>query len=106
MHEIINRAEAKEKKLPYYFTGKPCPHGHIDQRLTSDYGCRECKRVAVKKWAKENPERAAAKSRESTLRNWDKYIERHKKWRGLNRDKVRLERISAKAEYACQLRHS
>lgn len=86
---VISRQEAKDLGLAYYFSGKPCPKGHVDQRLVSDYGCRECKRMAVKKWAKENPERAAIKARESVLRNWGKYIARHKEWRGKNREKVR-----------------
>ena len=33
--EIITRKEAKEQGLKKYFTGKPCPRGHISERYMS-----------------------------------------------------------------------
>ena len=45
-HEVITRADAKAAGLLRYFTGKPCPKGHIDERLVSSFGCLECSRVA------------------------------------------------------------
>ncbi len=87
--QILTRQDAILKGLKYYFTGKKCPKGHIAERLVSDYGCRACKVEAVRKWAKDNPESAALKARESALRNWDAYLARHRKWRDKNRDKVR-----------------
>ena len=36
------RAEAKNEGEKYYFTGKPCPQGHIDFRLTTSGRCYEC----------------------------------------------------------------
>lgn len=42
---IVTRAEAREMGLPRYFTGKPCPHGHVAERFTSGGGCRECLRL-------------------------------------------------------------
>ena len=41
---IVNRAEAKEKGLSRYFTGKPCKHGHVSERYVHG-GCIECGRV-------------------------------------------------------------
>tara|TARA_Y100000589_G_scaffold247404_1_gene235365 strand:- start:43 stop:1587 length:1545 start_codon:yes stop_codon:yes gene_type:complete len=40
--EIITRAEAKKKKLKFYFTGKPCKRGNIAKRFTSNFHC-SCK---------------------------------------------------------------
>jgi hypothetical protein len=54
--EIILRKEAKERGLKRYFTGKPCKHGHIDERLVSSRGCFECNRAAVDKYNAANPE--------------------------------------------------
>jgi len=56
--EIITRKEALEKGLKYYFTGKPCKHGHIDKRYTLNAVCQECikmpeKREKYKKLKKE-----------------------------------------------------
>lgn len=39
---VITRAEAKAQRLTRYFTGKPCPYGHISQRVTASGTCREC----------------------------------------------------------------
>jgi hypothetical protein len=40
--EIIKRKVAKEKKLKFYFTGKPCKHGHIVQRYVNGSVCVSC----------------------------------------------------------------
>lgn len=36
------RRSAREKDRKYYFTGKPCPYGHIVPRFTSNGGCTAC----------------------------------------------------------------
>ena len=38
----MTRAEAVAQGLTRYFTGKPCPKGHIAERQTCNYGCIEC----------------------------------------------------------------
>jgi len=43
--DIISRKEAKAQGLKHYFTGKPCKHGHIAQRLTSKGICMDCNRA-------------------------------------------------------------
>lgn len=45
--QIIKRKEAKEKGLKRYFTGKPCKHGHVVERLVYG-GCIECRRLWTK----------------------------------------------------------
>jgi hypothetical protein len=40
--EIISRKEAMERGLKYYFTGKPCKHGHIEKRHTKRKVCAGC----------------------------------------------------------------
>lgn len=40
--EIISRKEALNLGLKYYFTGKPCKHGHVSKR-DSRGSCYECK---------------------------------------------------------------
>lgn len=39
---IITRQEAIERGLTRYFTGKPCPQGHLSERYTRKSGCVEC----------------------------------------------------------------
>lgn len=42
MPAIISRAEAKAAGLKRYFTGAPCPHAHVAERLTSNCACVTC----------------------------------------------------------------
>ena len=41
---ILTRSAAIESGLPRYFTGKPCHHGHVCERITSSRKCVECNR--------------------------------------------------------------
>jgi hypothetical protein len=56
---MISYAEAKNAGLKRYQTGKPCKHGHVDDRLTSNQTCCECNRLKVSQWQKLHPEKAA-----------------------------------------------
>lgn len=44
-HQLISRAEARERGLPRFFHGRPCKHGHIAQRSIHTQGCCECLRL-------------------------------------------------------------
>lgn len=46
---ITTLAEARAAGLDRYYTDKPCKHGHLCERRTSDKHCIECRRVRVKK---------------------------------------------------------
>ena len=39
---LIPLATAKAEGLTHYFTGKPCKHGHISKRFTSNRECQGC----------------------------------------------------------------
>lgn len=40
--EIISRADAHEKKLKHFFTGKPCKRGHLRERSVQTGACLGC----------------------------------------------------------------
>ena len=40
--EVLSRAQAKEHGLIRFFTGKPCKHGHVAERHTSNDTCLVC----------------------------------------------------------------
>jgi 5-methylcytosine-specific restriction endonuclease McrA len=42
---IVTRAEAKASGLTRYFTGRPCPQGHISERWIASYSCDACQRI-------------------------------------------------------------
>jgi len=65
--KIITRKEAIELGLKRYFTGIPCKHGHLAEKITSKSNCVECKKLEYDKhaerykatnakWKKENQE--------------------------------------------------
>ncbi len=68
--DIVTRKEAKERGLAQYFTGKPCPHGHVAERWAGTSRCVECDR----KYREANPE---------------KIRERQRKYREANREEIR-----------------
>lgn len=41
-HTIISREQARKLGLKRYFTGKPCPRGHLSERYVSVCACAEC----------------------------------------------------------------
>lgn len=40
--EIITRSDAMARGLNKYFTGKPCPKGHVAQRYVQSSACQAC----------------------------------------------------------------
>lgn len=46
---ITGRKEARERGLTRFYTGVPCLHGHICERMTCDSHCVECLKVQVKR---------------------------------------------------------
>lgn len=55
--KIISRKEALAAGLLYYFTGKPCPHGHIRERYVSVHACRGCSELILVAKRKSTAER-------------------------------------------------
>ncbi len=53
---VISKQEAKEKNLLYYYTGKPCKHGHLSERFVNGGACKECRHLIGKKYREENRE--------------------------------------------------
>lgn len=113
---IVSRADAKAQGLKRFFTGKPCIHGHIAERLAKGV-CVECNRIraletyykniqasrqkknaaykanpfaqrnAAKEWRKSNPQASAENSRQYYLTNKEKIKARSIAWSSANREK-------------------
>lgn len=47
---IITRQQAIEQGLTRYFTGKPCKHGHVSEKLSSNRTCIECQLKRKSEW--------------------------------------------------------
>lgn len=118
-HSIVTRAKAKAAGAKRYYNGKPCPAGHVTERMASNGRCVTCLYIARDGWRSANPEkvrvaraayyaanretelsqvavyqvvhakRIRAKSAEYKLANLEKVRAWQIAWRAANPDKVR-----------------
>lgn len=126
-NKIINRSIARDLGLKRYFTGKPCPKGHVSERWVSSKVCIDCRRLAhklnaeaeklyMRKRRAENPELHRKRSRECQRRTrllhpekiikWkrdfveadpERIREYSRKWRRANPEKTRVMSANKKA---------
>jgi 5-methylcytosine-specific restriction endonuclease McrA len=87
--EIITRAEAKARGLPFYFTGKPCrSRGHVGFRYVGGNGdCVQCARERAAAYQAAHPEKVRQWSRKRLAAKLD--AERNAKWRREHPKKMR-----------------
>lgn len=67
----ITKKEAQDRRLIYYYTGKPCKYGHDSVRLVKGGSCRECKKIIGEKHRNENREEFNKRCRESKRKNYN-----------------------------------
>lgn len=82
---IIKRKDAIENGDKKYFTGKPCKHGHIDQRHTRSRLCAACDKAHKANYYKRNKE----KIKESRNSRRCELLDYFKRYHESNRDKRR-----------------
>lgn len=93
--EIISRAEALAQGLKRYFTGKPCKHGHVAERLVSIRSCLGCKpdpdkeRIRKRAQRQRNPETARARDKRYQDANRELVRARSRDWKERNREQAR-----------------
>jgi len=100
---IVTCAEARERGLKRYFSGRPCKHGHLAERLTVNGTCVECTNMRCAEWCAKNQERVRrnkqrhidrdpsgyrAKRLARQKRMSEQYEVARRNWRERNRDKV------------------
>jgi hypothetical protein len=70
--------EARKKKLTFYFTGKPCPKGHIANRYTGSSKCVIClknyHKIYGKKYFQKNKDRLRPLRKIHAENNREKYV--------------------------------
>lgn len=90
---IIDRKTARQRGLKFYFTGKPCPKGHVCARRSQCGGCFDCgKHHSAESHAK-NKESRNASCREYHAKNRPKMLKRMTAY-GDKTKKVRLEKAA------------
>jgi hypothetical protein len=90
--DIIGRDEARALGLKRFFTGKPCKHRHVAERIVSSHRCTECDRASALKWRTANLEKARerdrARARKHRAADPEKAREYLRVWRAANKDKI------------------
>ena len=84
--DIIGRDAASALGLKRFFTGEPCKHGHVAERIVSSHGCMECDRARALKWRAANLELAREGDRERKRLHYAK-----------NKDRILSERAAKRA---------
>jgi len=98
--QIISRAEARAAGAKRYFTGKPCKHGHLSERRTSNGQCVACleeyadaNRDRIKQnkieWERKNADTIRDKRRAYWRENRKALNRKKRLYREANPDKVR-----------------
>ena len=129
------RKEALACGATTYFTGKPCPQGHIADRRTHNGECIECARISslerakqryldnpqeakdrMARWIEKNPERRRGHLRKYIDKHRDRERKRSAVYRRENHDKVKFrvadwarrnpDRLREKAAYRRGLKRS
>lgn len=83
--EISTRQDAKQSGEKFYFTGKPCVHGHIDKRQTSNGCCYTCSKIRFIEYSEKNREKIQSR-RERTR---DTRNAKNREYRAKNKEKRR-----------------
>jgi hypothetical protein len=69
------REEARQTGSEFYFTGKPCKHGHLAPRITKRGQCVECRKV---EWQVENERRKTLPKSEAAKAAGRRYYENNR----------------------------
>ena len=96
---IVTRAEAKLEGATTYFTGKPCPHGHIAIRYTRSCDCAACTSIYRKNRRISTPSLERDKMRAWRLENG---LEEKKRKR-LRKESQRIKAAGRVKSNACEL---
>lgn len=77
--------EAKQNGSQFYYTGKPCRHGHVARRYASGGGCEECS----KNWWRKNIDRFKEIQARSYQKHREKRLAAHRERRQKNKEEIR-----------------
>jgi hypothetical protein len=86
---IVKRRDAKAAGAKRYFTGKPCPKGHVDERWTGSGSCCRCVYLKVDARQKADPVRRREYERQWRAKNPEKQSEKSRRQRARHGDRLR-----------------
>lgn len=89
MDEIISRKDAKARGLKRYFTGNPCPKGHVCGRFVSNCACVECGLIRSIIWDNSHREHIKEYDAKRYAKNPEKGKAYSRNYKAINREQVR-----------------
>jgi len=102
--ELIKRKDARARGLVTYWSGKPCPKGHVVGRYVSTGSCVECIRILDKASRSSNPEPRREATRKWREVNRQRCRDGTRDWQSRNRDKVKGYQKKLKRRLANRIR--
>lgn len=112
MNGIVSRKDAKAAGLSRYFTGNPCPKGHVAERYVNAKTCCECDRerkaanpdkeiaYQVARYEARNDkdkDKARARNAAHYTENRDKALARMAAYYEANKDRIRAQQAAYRA---------
>jgi len=92
MLQIISRRDAASRGMKRYFTGIPCPAGHISERLVSASACMDCRREHSRSYYKQNREEIIAQKKSYQAERRDQILEKKREYYAKNSERLILEK--------------
>lgn len=86
---MVSRKEARALGLKRYFTGKPCPKGHIAERMVSNWRCVRCLLDDKTEWGRANPDKISARGKRNYPKHREQKIANAAHWHAANPEKHR-----------------
>ena len=84
------RKDALASGAKWYFSGIPCPQGHISRRKTANGGCYECNVQVTKAWRKRNPVAVQRHQKEAHARDPEDRSRRAREWYAANTERAKV----------------
>jgi len=93
----IARDHARANGFPRYFTGKPCKHGHVVERITANGTCVTCYNATLERYRRENPDHIRETDRLHRRANVEQHRKENREYRLRYRDEL-LEKDRARTK--------
>ena len=87
--KAISRKAAVEKGLNRYYTGVPCPKGHVCIRIVRNYACYVCEREKVRRQQLKKPELWRKNARAWGVANRERKQANVRRWKEANPERYK-----------------
>jgi 5-methylcytosine-specific restriction endonuclease McrA len=101
---LVSISDARSAGLTRYFTGKPCPQGHVVERRVSNWKCLQCARDEFSATMRVDPVRSRARAKAYAKRHPEKVATYKQRWAAENDQCLREQRREFRSRNAERLK--